>query len=338
MSSKLQPNLVALNTIVYREVRRFTRIWPQTLLPPAITMVLYFVIFGNLIGRQIGDMGGFTYMEYIVPGLIMMSVITNSYGNVVSSFFGSKFQRSIEELMVSPVSPHTILIGYTLGGVLRGLMVGIIVTLLSLFFTDLQVHHLGVTILVVVLTATIFSLLGFINAVFARNFDDVSRSSRRSWLTPLTYLGGVFYSISLLPPFWQTVSLANPVLHMVNAFRYAHPRRFGYQDQHRDHLHAGGDDCAVRRLCAIAGQWARDAYLIKTAVRPLRASPLHGRSSVRHRSDVGAGLPTMCRYRHSNKKRPPTLEEVVLHSYILFFLRRFHCRATHQRQYIMVRK
>jgi ABC-2 type transport system permease protein len=181
-------------------------------------MVLYFVIFGNLIGRQIGDMGGFTYMEYIVPGLIMMSVITNSYGNVVSSFFGSKFQRSIEELMVSPVSPHTILIGYP-GRCAARADGRRDRDLLSLFFTHLQVHHLGVTILVVVLTATIFSLLGFINAVFARNFDDISIIPTFV-LTPLTYLGGVFYSITLLPPFWQTVSLANPVLHMVNAFRY----------------------------------------------------------------------------------------------------------------------
>ncbi len=219
LNSEFAANMVALRTIVYREIRRFTRIWPQTLLPPAITMVLYFVIFGNLIGRQIGDMGGFTYMEYIVPGLIMMSVITNSYGNVVSSFFGSKFQRSIEELMVSPVSPHIILVGYVVGGVLRGLAVGLIVTLLSLFFTHLQVHHLGVTVLVVLLTATIFSLGGFINAVFARNFDDISIIPTFV-LTPLTYLGGVFYSISLLPPFWQTLSLVNPVLHMVNAFRY----------------------------------------------------------------------------------------------------------------------
>ena len=219
VNSEFAANLVALRTIVYREIRRFTRIWPQTLLPPAITMVLYFVIFGNLIGRQIGDMGGFSYMEYIVPGLIMMSVITNSYGNVVSSFFGSKFQRSIEELMVSPVSPHIILIGYVTGGVLRGLAVGFIVTLLSLFFTDLQVHHLGVTVLVVLLTATIFAMGGFINAVFARNFDDISIIPTFV-LTPLTYLGGVFYSISLLPPFWQTLSLINPVLHMVNAFRY----------------------------------------------------------------------------------------------------------------------
>ncbi|CDF84862.1 ABC transporter permease [Pseudomonas sp. QL9] len=217
--SELRANLVALQTIVHREVRRFVRIWPQTLLPPAITMVLYFVIFGNLIGRQIGGMGGFTYMQYIVPGLIMMSVITNSYGNVVSSFFGSKFQRNIEELLVSPVSPHTILTGYIVGGVLRGLAVGLIVTVLSLFFTDLQVHHLGITVLVVLLTATIFSMGGFVNAVFARNFDDISIIPTFV-LTPLTYLGGVFYSIHLLPAFWQTVSLANPILHMVNAFRY----------------------------------------------------------------------------------------------------------------------
>ncbi|BAU73971.1 ABC transporter permease [Metapseudomonas furukawaii] len=219
MSSELRANLVALETIVTREVRRFMRIWPQTLLPPAITMALYFVIFGNLIGRQIGDMGGFSYMDYIVPGLIMMSVITNSYSNVVSSFFGSKFQRSVEELLVSPVSPHTILLGYTIGGVLRGLAVGLIVTFLSLFFTQLSVHHIGVTALVVLLTATVFSLGGFINAVYARNFDDISIIPTFV-LTPLTYLGGVFYSISMLPPFWQTVSLANPILHMVNAFRY----------------------------------------------------------------------------------------------------------------------
>jgi ABC-2 type transport system permease protein len=219
LNSEFAANLVALRTIVQREVRRFVRIWPQTLLPPAITMVLYFVIFGNLIGQRIGDMGGFSYMEYIVPGLIMMSVITNSYGNVVSSFFGSKFKRNVEELLVSPVSPHTILVGFIIGGVLRGLAVGVIVTILSLFFTHLQVHHLGVTILVVLLTATIFSLGGFVNAVYARNFDDISIVPTFV-LTPLTYLGGVFYSITLLPPFWQTVSMGNPILHMVNAFRY----------------------------------------------------------------------------------------------------------------------
>jgi len=219
MNTEFKANAIALTTIVYREIRRFLRIWPQTLLPPAITMVLYFVIFGRLIGKQIGEMGGFSYMQYIAPGLIMMSVITNSYGNVVSSFFGSKFQRNIEELLVSPVSPHIILIGFVLGGIFRGLLVGLIVTLLSLFFTQLQVHHLGITILVVLLTAAIFSLGGFINAVFARNFDDITIIPAFV-LTPLTYLGGIFYSINLLPPFWQKVSLANPILHMVNAFRY----------------------------------------------------------------------------------------------------------------------
>ncbi len=219
MSPELASNWVALQTIVRREVRRFMRIWAQTLLPPAITMALYFVIFGRLIGSQVGGVGQYSYMEFIVPGLIMMSVITNSYSNVVSSFFSSKFQRNVEELLVSPVSPHTILLGYTIGGVLRGLAVGVIVTMLSLFFTKLQVHHLGVTVLVILLTAITFSLGGFINAVYARNFDDISIIPTFV-LTPLTYLGGVFYSISLLPEFWQTVSLANPILHMVNAFRY----------------------------------------------------------------------------------------------------------------------
>ena len=217
--NELRPNLIALNTIVYREVRRFLRIWPQTLLPPAITMALYFVIFGNLIGARIGEMDGLPYMDFIVPGLIMMSVITNAYSNVVSSFFGSKFQRNIEELMVAPVSPHIILVGYVAGGVLRGLGVALIVTVLSLFFTQLQVHHLGVTVLVILLAATIFALGGFINAAYARSFDDISIIPTFV-LTPLTYLGGVFYSIHLLSPFWQTVSLANPILHMVNAFRY----------------------------------------------------------------------------------------------------------------------
>lgn len=219
MSAELRPNLVALQTIIRREIRRYTRIWPQTLLPPAITMVLYFVIFGSLIGARIGEMDGFSYMDYIVPGLIMMSVITNSYSNVVSSFFSTKFQRSIEELLVSPVSAHAIVIGFAMGGITRGLAVALIVTLLSLFFTELQVHHLGVTALVILLTASIFSLGGFINAVFARNFDDISIVPTFV-LTPLTYLGGVFYSINLLPPFWHCLSLVNPVLHMVNAFRY----------------------------------------------------------------------------------------------------------------------
>lgn len=219
MNIQLTTNWIALKTIVSREIHRFMRIWPQTLLPPAITMALYFIIFGKLIGSRIGDMGGFDYIQYIVPGLIMMSVITNSYSNVVSSFFGTKFHRSIEELLISPVSPHTILVGFVTGGICRGLAVGIIVSILSLFFTSLQMHHLLITLLVVVLTAAVFSLAGFINAVYARNFDDISIVPTFV-LTPLTYLGGVFYSIDLLPSFWQHVSLLNPILHMVNAFRY----------------------------------------------------------------------------------------------------------------------
>lgn len=211
--------LVSLWTLVIKEVRRFTRIWPQTLLPPSITMTMYFIIFGNLIGSRIGQMDGFSYMAYIVPGLIMMSVITNSYSNVASSFFSNKFQRSIEEMMVSPMPNWVILSGFVLGGMARGLGVGLIVTVVSLFFTDLSLRHPLVTIGVVTMTATLFSIGGFINALVANKFDDISIVPIFV-LTPLTYLGGVFYSIDMLPDFWQGVSMINPILYMVNAFRY----------------------------------------------------------------------------------------------------------------------
>jgi ABC-2 type transport system permease protein len=210
---------VAYETIVVKEVRRFMRIWAQTILPPAITMTLYFIIFGNLIGRQIGEMGGFSYMQYIVPGLIMMSVITNAYANVVSSFFGMKFQHSIEELLVAPVPNYVILLGYVTGGVARGLVVGFIVTLVALWFTDLHIQHYAVVLSVIILTAILFSLGGFINAVYANKFDDISIVPTFI-LTPLTYLGGVFYSINLLPEAGQIASRFNPILYMVNAFRY----------------------------------------------------------------------------------------------------------------------
>ncbi len=210
---------IALSTIVRKEIRRFMRIWPQTLLPPAITMTLYFVIFGQMIGSRVGEMGGFSYMQFIAPGLIMMAVITNSYSNVVSSFYSVKFQRSIEELIASPVPHHVILIGYVLGGVVRGLLVGLIVTGLSLFFTQLHVTHAFVMLFTVLVTAILFSLGGFINAVYAKSFDDISIVPTFV-LTPLTYLGGVFYSMTLLSPFWQNVSLINPIVYMVNAFRY----------------------------------------------------------------------------------------------------------------------
>ncbi|MDX5333527.1 MAG: ABC transporter permease [Gammaproteobacteria bacterium] len=209
----------AFKTIVIKEVLRFSRIWVQTILPPVITTALYFVIFGNLIGSQIGDMDGYSYMDYIVPGLIMMAIITNSYANVVSSFYGHKFQHNIEELLVSPIPNYLILLGFITGGVARGLIVGAMVTIVALFFSDISVHHIGITLSIVVLTAVLFALAGFINGVYAKSFDDISIIPTFV-LTPLTYLGGIFYSIKMLPEFWQTASLANPILYMINAFRY----------------------------------------------------------------------------------------------------------------------
>ena len=210
---------IAFETIVTREVRRFSRIWLQTLVPPAITIGLYFVIFGNLVGRRIGEMGGFQYMEFIIPGLIMMSVIQNSYSNVVSSFFSQKFQKTVEEMLVAPIPNYIILSGLIVGGMCRGLAVGAIVTLMSLLFTDLNIQHPLLTVLIIILTSAVFSLAGFINAVFANSFDDISIIPTFV-LTPLIYLGGVFYSVQLLPTFWQFVSGLNPIFYMVNAFRY----------------------------------------------------------------------------------------------------------------------
>ena len=211
-------NFIAYKTIVIKEVLRFSRIWLQTIVPPAITMGLYFVIFGQLIGSQLKDIDNYSYMDYIVPGLIIMSIISNSYSNVVSSFYSTKFHHHIEELLVSPISNFTIIAGYVSGGVARGLVVGVIVTLVSLFFTDLHIHSYFISILIAVLTAILFSLAGLINAIFAKSFDDISIVPTFI-LTPLTYLGGVFYSIEMLPQFWQNISLFNPVLYMVNGFR-----------------------------------------------------------------------------------------------------------------------
>src|SRR5690606_18538683 len=217
--SRLKKNLVGMRTIIRREFTRVLRIWVQTIVPPAITMTLYFIIFGSLIGRRIGEIGGHDYMSYIAPGLIMMSIITNSYSIVASSFFGAKFGMHIEERLVSPLPSQYILIGYVMGGVLRGLLVGAVVTGVALFFTDLDVKHPLITLSTVLLTAIVFSLGGFINAVFSRKFDDISIVPTFI-LTPLTYLGGVFYSIELLPEFWESLSRANPILYMVNAFRF----------------------------------------------------------------------------------------------------------------------
>jgi len=220
MTSNMSGNLVALHTIVRREIVRIMRIWTQTLIPPAITMTLYFVIFGKLIGSRIGNIqGDFTYMQYIVPGLVMMSIITNSYGNISSSFFGAKFQRSVEEMLVSPMPNWVILLGYVTGAVSRGLVVGSLVLLIALFFTHLHIAHVFITLLSVLFGATIFSLAGFVNAVYAKKFDDIALVPTFV-LTPLTYLGGVFYSVNMLSEPWQAISRVNPILYMVNAFRF----------------------------------------------------------------------------------------------------------------------
>lgn len=202
-----------------KEYLRFIRIWIQTVLPPAISVALYFIIFGELIGSQIDDIDGYKYMDYIVPGLILMSVITNAYANVVSSFFSAKFHHSVEEMLVSPLPNYIILLGVVSGGLARGVVVGIAVTLVAMFFTDIQIHSYSVTIAVYILTSILFSLAGFINAAYAKSFDDITIIPTFV-LTPLTYLGGIFYSIKMLPEFWQDVSLVNPILYMINAFRY----------------------------------------------------------------------------------------------------------------------
>ncbi|MCC7249341.1 MAG: ABC transporter permease [Lysobacter sp.] len=209
----------ALYTIVRREVARILRIWGQTLVPPAITMTLYFLIFGGLIGSQIRAMDGIRYMDFIVPGLVMMSIIQNSYGNISSSFFGAKFGRHIEELLVSPLPPWVILTGYVAGAVLRGLMVGAIVLIIAMFFTTIRMPHPFVTLATVLLGAIIFSLAGFVNAVYAKKFDDIAIVPTFI-LTPLTYLGGVFYSVKLLPAWAEAATHFNPIFYMVNAFRY----------------------------------------------------------------------------------------------------------------------
>jgi len=217
--NKWQNYRVAFTTILVKEVRRFARIWIQTIVPPVITTALYFVIFGKMIGSQLAPIEGYAYMDYIVPGLILMTVISNSYANVVSSFYGSKFGRYVEELMVAPIPHSLILLGYIAGGAARGLIVGAVVTVVASFFTELHLHSLWITLSVALLTSVLFALAGFINAVYANSFDDISLIPTFV-LTPLTYLGGIFYSVQMLPGFWQQVSLFNPILYMINTFRY----------------------------------------------------------------------------------------------------------------------
>ncbi|MBD3327790.1 ABC transporter permease [Candidatus Peregrinibacteria bacterium] len=218
--------LIALQSIVRREIVRFLRIWVQTLLPPVITQTLYFVIFGTFIGSQLREINGVSYMAFIVPGLVMMAVINSSFSNVVSSFFGSKFQRNLEEMLVAPVKPWVMIWGFISGGILRGLLVGLLVFFISFFFTWPSIHNFGIILLFIVLTAVLFSMGGMVNGIFAKKFDDV-QIFPTFVLIPLTYFGGVFYSIKDLPEFWQTVSQFNPVLYMVDGFRYGF---YGFSD------------------------------------------------------------------------------------------------------------
>lgn len=219
MQSRTFKHAIAFQTIVHKEITRFFRIWSQTLLPPAITMTLYFIIFGKLIGSQVHDIAGNTYMAYIVPGLVMMSMMTNSYANTSGSFFGTKFSKSVEEILVAPVPSYVIMLGYMLGGALRGLTIGVIVTGISLFFTHLKIAHIGIVLTMALLSCMVFSLAGLINGIYAKKFDDVSFIPTFV-LTPLTYLGGVFYSIKQLPPLGQVLSLFNPIVNIVDTFRY----------------------------------------------------------------------------------------------------------------------
>ncbi len=218
--SRLRANLVGLQTLVIKEVTRLLRIWPQTIVPPVITTTLYYIIFGKIIGSRVGEMGGVPYIEFIVPGLVMMSVINNSYSNVVSSFFSAKFQRNVEEMLISPMHNSVILLGLMAGGMTRAMLIGSIVLLVSMFFVEtLSIYSIPLTLSVALLTAALFSIGGFINALLARKFDDVAIIPTFV-LTPLTYLGGVFYSIALLPQPWETISRFNPIVYMVSAFRY----------------------------------------------------------------------------------------------------------------------
>lgn len=211
---------VGFRTLVVKEVRRFMGFWPETLLLPIITNSLFFIIFGHLMGQRIGQMDGVNYVQFIAPGLIMMSVITNSYANVAFSFFTSKFFRSIEDILISPIPNWLVLSGYIVGGIVRGLVVAVAVLLTSLFFTGLMVHHLLLMIVVVILTSALFSLAGFFNGLFAKKFDDMGIVPTFV-LTPLTYLGGVFFSIQMLPSIWKTIALFNPILYCINLFRYS---------------------------------------------------------------------------------------------------------------------
>lgn len=212
-------HFISFKTLFIKEIRRFSHIWIQTIVPPAVTTSLYFLIFGQIVGSRIGLVGGYSYVQYIAPGLIMMTVITNAYANVCTSFYMAKFNRSIEELLVSPMSSHILLLGYMGGGVMRGIAVAVVVTITALFFTKLKIMHLGLMLFAIIFSAALFSVAGLINAIFAKKFDDISIVPTFI-LTPLTYLGGVFFSVDLLPQFWKDIAFMNPILYFIDIFRF----------------------------------------------------------------------------------------------------------------------
>ena len=220
MENNLNIQVTAYKTIVRKEVLRFSRIWKQTLIPPVITNILYFIIFGNLIGERIGKIETFSYTDFIFPGLLLMSVITHSYTNTVSSLYISKYHRYIEELLVSPINNYTILIGFITGGVIRGLSVGVVVILAAQFFVTFTVHNIILMLAVIFLSSTLFSMCGFLNGIFANDWDDINVIPTFI-MTPLTYLGGIFFSISMLPGIWQEIALVNPILYLINALRFS---------------------------------------------------------------------------------------------------------------------
>lgn len=220
MTSAFDINRIAFITIVRKEIARFMRIWPQTLLPPAINTLLYFIIFGNLLGAKIGDIHNISYIQYLAPGFASMVMITSAYNNVASSFFSERFTRNCQELVWSPISKHVMICGYLMGGILRSFLSGTIVLLITLFFTEIHIYHLVYLLAIAFITSSLFATAGFINALFGTKFDSIM-TIPTFVLTPLIYLGGIFYSVSMLPSTWQKISLFNPILYIVNSFRYS---------------------------------------------------------------------------------------------------------------------